>query len=159
MKIFSWLLAGFVGTVLLTALLAISQGLRLTRINIPYLVGTMVTPNRDRARVWGIALHLLNGWIFALFYVAVFQLWHAAAWWLGAMLGGLHAVFVLAVAMPALPALHPRMANEERGPTPTRQLEPPGFLAMHYGSRTPLSILAAHILYGAVLAILYRGVA
>jgi hypothetical protein len=55
-----------------------------------------------------------------------------------------------------LPALHPRMANEQRGPTPTRQLEPPGFLALNYGYRTPLSVVLAHVLYGAVLGLFCR---
>jgi len=31
-----------------------------------------------------------------------------------------------------LPGLHLRMASEQRGPEPTRQLEPPGFLALNY---------------------------
>ena len=59
-----------------------------------------------------------------------------------------HASFVLAVGMPVLPGLHPRMANEEYGPTVVRQLEPPGFLGLNYGYRTPLSVLLAHLLYG-----------
>jgi hypothetical protein len=39
----------FVGTVVLTTLLAGSQGLGLTRINLPFMLGTIVTPNRDWA--------------------------------------------------------------------------------------------------------------
>jgi len=51
---------------------------------------------------------------------------------------------------------HPRMATEQRGPEPTRQLEPPGFLAMNYGRRTPVSVIIAHLVYGAVLGAFYR---
>ena len=54
----SWLLWGFAGTVVLTTLMSGSQGLGLTRMNLPYMHGTMVTPNRDRARVIGIILFL-----------------------------------------------------------------------------------------------------
>jgi hypothetical protein len=51
----SWLLWGFVATVVLTTLLASSQGLGITRMNVPYLLlGTMVTPNRDRAKLIGV---------------------------------------------------------------------------------------------------------
>jgi hypothetical protein len=32
-----------------------------------------------------------------------------------------------------------------------KKLEPPGFLALNYGSRTPLTTLAGQALYGAVL--------
>jgi hypothetical protein len=35
------------------------------------------------------------------------------------------------VVSPALPAMHPRMASEQDGPTPTKQLEPPGFMALN----------------------------
>ena len=71
----SWLLWGFVGTVVLTAILAGSQGLGLTRMNIPYLLGTMVTPDRDRAKVVGVLFHCVNGWLFSLLYIAAFQVW------------------------------------------------------------------------------------
>jgi hypothetical protein len=66
------------------------------------------------------------------------------------------ALFVLAAAMPVLPALHPRMASETRGPTVVRQLEPPGFLALHYGTRTPVSVVIAHVVFGIVLGVFYR---
>ena len=56
------------------------------------------------------------------------------------MIGLVHGAFVLAVALPVLPGVHPRMASELRGPTVARQLEPPGFLALHYGVRTPISV-------------------
>jgi hypothetical protein len=48
------------------------------------------------------------------------------------------------------------MASEEQGPTPTRQLEPPGFLALNYGYRTPLSVIIAHLVYGGILGAFYR---
>jgi uncharacterized membrane protein YagU involved in acid resistance len=151
----SWLLWGFVATVVLTAILGGSQGLGLTRMNIPYLLGTMFTPNRDRAKLFGILFHLVNGWLFSLVYVAAFHLWGLATWWLGALTGAVHASFVLAVGMSILPGLHPRMASEQHGPTVVRQLEPPGFLALHYGVRTPISILIAHVVFGAILGAFY----
>lgn len=65
----SWLLWGFVSTVVLTTLMAGSQGLGQSRMNLPYLLGTMFTPNRDRAKVVGILVHFINGWLFSLLYV------------------------------------------------------------------------------------------
>ncbi len=147
---------GFVGTVILTTLLAASQGLGLTRMNIPFMLGTMVTPDRDRAKLVGFGMHAVNGWLFASIYAAAFRSWRRATWWLGALIGLVHALFVLVVAMPLLPGLHPRMASEQQGPTPTRQLEPPGFLALNYGARTPLSVILAHLAYGAILGAFYR---
>jgi uncharacterized membrane protein YagU involved in acid resistance len=150
------LLWGFVGTVVLTGLMAGSQGLGLTRMSLPFMLGTMFTPDRDRAKLVGFGVHLLNGWLFAGVYAAAFESWRRATWWLGAGIGLVHALFVLLAAMPVLPALHPRMASEQHGPTPTRQLEPPGFLALNYGRRTPLSVISAHLVYGGILGRFYR---
>ncbi len=151
----SWLVWGFAATILLTSLMAGSQGLGMTRMNIPYILGTMFTPNRDRAKSVGVLLHVINGWMFSFVYVAAFHLWGGPTWWKGAAIGLVHAVFVLTAAMPVLPGMHPRMASENRGPTVVRQLEPPGFLALHYGLQTPVSIVLGHIVFGLVLGIFY----
>jgi uncharacterized membrane protein YagU involved in acid resistance len=147
---------GFVGTVVLTGLMASSQALGLTRMNIPFMLGTMTTPDRDRAKLVGFGMHLVNGWLFAGLYAAAFQSWRRATWGLGVAIGLVHGLFVLVAAMPLLPGLHPRMASEQRGPTPTRQLEPPGFLALNYGKRTPISVILAHLVYGGILGAFYR---
>ncbi|HBY96204.1 MAG: DUF1440 domain-containing protein [Ardenticatenaceae bacterium] len=152
----STMLWGFAGTVVLTSLMAGSQGLGLTRMNVPFMLGTMFTADRRRARLVGFLVHIVNGWLFAFVYTAAFESWRRATWWLGSAIGLVHALFVLLVAMPVLPGLHPRMASEERGPTPTRQLEPPGFLALNYGQRTPLSVIFSHLVYGGILGAFYR---
>lgn len=152
----SWALWGFVATIVLTTIMSASQGLGLTRMNLPYMLGTIFTPDRDRAKIAGFLVHLVDGWLFSLLYVAAFTAWQRATWWLGALIGFVHAAFVLTAGMRALPGLHPRMANERHGPTVARQLEPPGFLALHYGPRTPLSLTLAHLVFGAILGGFYR---
>ena len=147
----SWRLWGFIGTLVLSSVVAITQWLGMTRMSLPYLLGTMFTPDRDRAKLVGLILHFLNGWLVALIYLAIFHATRLQNWWFGGLLGFLQAIFVLAVALPALPALHPRVANEQYGPTVARQLEPPGFFGLHYGIQTPISIIVAHVIYGAIL--------
>ena len=98
----------------------------------------------------------MNGWIFSLLYVAAFEAWGRASVWLGAAIGFVHAAFVLTAGMRIVPGLHPRMASEEQGPSVTRQLEPPGFLALNYGVRTPLTAVVAHVVFGAILGAFYR---
>lgn len=151
----SWALWGFVATAVLTTLMAGSQEVGVTRMNLPFLLGAMVTPDRDRAKLIGFGIHFANGWLFALVYVAAFQAWGRTGWLLGAVIGAVHALFVLVAVMPVLPGLHPRMASAHHGPTAIRQLEPPGFLALHYGPRTPVSVLIAHLIYGAILGAFY----
>lgn len=152
----SWLVWGFGSTIVLTTIMAAAQGLGLTRMSIPYVLGTMFTPDRDRARLLGIAVHVINGLLFSLVYVAAFEVWGGPAWWKGAAIGLVHGGFVVAVLVPALPAMHPRMASELRGPTIVRQLEPPGFLGLHYGGRTPVVAIAAHVVFGLLLGSFYR---
>ncbi len=152
----SWLLWGFVATVVLTTLLEAAQGLGLTRVNLPFILGALFTPDRDRAKLYGFGAHLLFGWAFALLYVVAFQALGRAGWHVGAVIGVVHAAFVLVVGMPLLPGLHPRMASERQGPTVMRQLEPPGFLALNYGVQTPASVLFAHVVFGIILGALYR---
>jgi uncharacterized membrane protein YagU involved in acid resistance len=156
MNLGSWLLWGFVATIVLTMLMSVSQGLGFTRMNLPYMLGTMFTPSRDRAKLVGFFLHLFNGWLFSIIYVAAFHLWEGATWWRGALTGLVHASFVLTAGMWLIPGLHPRMASEQQGPTLMRQLEPPGFLALNYGFQTPLSVAISHIIFGIILGAFYR---
>ncbi|HEY5921399.1 MAG TPA: hypothetical protein VIV11_07000 [Kofleriaceae bacterium] len=151
----SWLVWGFASTIVMTTLMASSQGIGLTRMNIPYLLGTMVTADRDRAKLLGVLLHVINGWLFSLVYVFAFHAWGGATWWKGAAIGLVHAAFVLGAGLPTMPGLHPRMASETRGPTVVRQLEPPGFFGLNYGYRTPLSIVVAHVAFGVILGAFY----
>ncbi|HEY9514243.1 MAG TPA: hypothetical protein VIQ74_01085 [Gemmatimonadaceae bacterium] len=156
MNIASVLLWGFVATVVLTTMLSAGQGLGLSRMSIPFIVGTMFTPDRSRAGMIGFLVHFVNGWIFALLYALAFESWHRATWWLGAGIGLVHGLAVLVALMPVLPGFHPRMASEQRGPEPTRELEPPGFMALNYGRQTPLITILAHLVYGGILGAFYQ---
>ena len=156
MNLPSILLWGFAATIVLTALTIASQSLGLTRIDLPFIIGTMLTPNRDRAKVIGAAMHVVNGWIFAVVYALFFEQLHMAAWWLGALMGCVQGLFVVVAVLPMLPGMHPRMVSDFRGPEPTRLLEPPGFLAMNYGRVTPWVLMLVHACYGLILGTFYR---
>src|SRR5438105_15882171 len=113
-------------------------------MNLPYLLGSAFTPDREKAKLYGLGLHMFFGWIFSLIYVLIFQSLGAAGWWRGAIIGIVHALFVLIVIMALLPGLHPRMASEQHGPEAHNMLEPPGFLALNYGGRTPVAVILSH---------------
>lgn len=151
-----WLLWGFGATVVLTILLSAAHELRLTRVSWPLLLGALITSRRDRAKVIGFVIHLAGGWLFALLYLGWFHSLGGAGPLRGALLGLIHAGFVLFVVFPLLPGLHPRMATEQHGPTATRQLEPPGALGLNYGVGTPSTIIVAHMVFGIILGCLYR---
>jgi uncharacterized membrane protein YagU involved in acid resistance len=147
------LLWGFAATTILTTMLRGSQAMGLTRIDLPLVLGLFFTADRDKAKVFGFFFHLLNGWLFAFVYWAFFRFLGSAGLWLGALMGAVHGLFVLIVVLPVLPGAHPRMASDASGPEPTRELEPPGFLALNYGRGTPLVSFLSHIVYGAILGL------
>jgi hypothetical protein len=152
----NWLLSGFIATLVLSAALATSQGLGLTRMNLPYLIGTVVTHDRDKARLYGFFIHVVNGWAFSVVYILIFESTGISTWWFGLVIGLVHALFMLTVGTMLLPTIHPRMATEKHGPTSRRQLEPPGFMALNYGYQTPISIFFSHAVFGAILGAVYR---
>ena len=155
MNLPSILLWGFAATVVLTTLTLAGQSLGITRIDMPFIIGTMVTPDRDRAKLIGYGMHLVNGWIFAIVYALFFENLHKAVWWFGALIGAVQGVVVVVALLPLLPGIHPRMVSDFRGPEPTRLLEPPGFLSTNYGRATPLITIFAHAIYGAILGAFY----
>lgn len=155
MNLPSILVWGFAATVVLTGTIILAQSLGFTRIDIPFIIGTMFTPNRDRARILGLGIHMINGWLFAGVYALFFEAVRKSAWWFGALIGAVQGVFIVAAVLPLLPGIHPRMVSDFRGPEPTRLLEPPGFLAMNYGRNTPLVTIIAHGLYGLILGAFY----
>jgi hypothetical protein len=151
------LVAGaMVGTAVLTALMEKAQARRLTRMSLPYILGTMITERRPLIRVYGSLFHLLNGLLFASGYALVFERLKRSGPLTGAAMGGLHGVAALVAVLPIVQEVHPRMAEEDEGPDPTPMLQPPGFLALNYGIQTPAGTIVPHLVYGAIVGAMYR---
>lgn len=148
-----WAVFGLVATTLLTTVLMLAQLGGRTRLDLPLILGTMVVPDPDRARLFGFVIHLGVGQAFAAFYAAGFATLDRSGPLLGAGFGLIHAVVALGLLVPLLPGVHPRMASERAGPDSSSTLEPPGVLARNYGISTPLVTIAAHVVYGAVLGL------
>ena len=142
---------GFIATVAMTSILEGSRGLGVSRMSLPFLVGTFFTGNRRWALILGFTVYIVGGSLFAFFYYFVFASIDIYRWWFGALAGFLHGLLLLVIALPLLPFVHPRMASEYHGVSAPRQLEPPGFLAMNYGYGTPVSTLVGQIVYGLAL--------
>jgi uncharacterized membrane protein YagU involved in acid resistance len=146
---------GFAATVVLTTILTAGQALGLTRVDLPFLIGSMFVADRDRAKLIGYGVHLINGWLFALVYAAAFETADEAGLLFGMLIGLVHGLAVVVVLMPLMPALHPRMASEGWGPDANHQLQPPGNLALNYGMSTPVLTVFAHVVYGGILGFFY----
>ena len=151
-----WALFGLIATASLTVVMIGAQLAGLTRLDLPLVLGTLISEDPDRARIAGFFLHLTAGQAFALGYAMTFALLHRATWWLGALLAVLHVTVALTVLLPLLPGVHPRMASHRAGPSSTAVLEPPGLLALNYGVQTPAVTVVAHLVYGSVLGLLIQ---
>jgi hypothetical protein len=146
------LAGGFIGTLVLTTGLRAATELRLTRIDLPFLLGTVFTADRTRARALGYALHFIFGLLFAVTYYLVFDAIDQAGWWLGGLFGVVHALFAgTALVNVLLPLVHPRMGTPFSAADTAPLLEPPGFLLLNYGASTPTVMLVTHTIYGAIV--------
>jgi hypothetical protein len=152
MSVWGAIAGGFVGTLVLTTGLVAASEQRLTRVDLPFLLGTMVVADRTRARALGYLLHFVAGLIFALIYYAVFTAIDESGWLLGAVFGLLHGVFaVSALVGILLPVVHPRMGTPDTAADSSPLLEPPGFLMLNYGRSTPVVTVLVHAIYGTIV--------
>jgi apolipoprotein N-acyltransferase len=146
------LVGGVVGTLVLTSSLRAASELGLTRMDLPFLLGTAMTGNRVRAKAVGYGMHFGFGLLFALAYWVVFRVLDESGWLFGAALGLLHGVFAAtALVNVLLPLVHPRMATPLTAAGQSPLLEPPGFLMLNYGRATPAVTIAGHVAYGAIV--------
>lgn len=145
---------GFAGTLVLTTVLRAGSELNLTRIDLPFLLGTALTHDRTRAKALGYAAHFVMGQVFAFGYFLLFSAMDAHTWWLGSVFGlgqGLFAGTVLVNIL--LPLVHPRMGSPMTDAGSVALLEAPGFMMRNYGVQTPVVSLVAHVLYGTIIGL------
>src|SRR5262249_22208557 len=133
-------------------MLSAAGALELTRMDLPFLLGTSVTDDRRRAKIYGYVFHMLIGMVFAVLYGICFAAIGRSGWRLGALIGVLHAFFIATVLVNVLlPIVHKRMGTPETAAHEIALIEAPGFLMLNYGRNTFLVTLAAHIAYGAIV--------
>src|SRR3954451_9405536 len=114
MSIWGALAGGFAGTLVLTTSLRAANELGLTRMDLPFLLGTAFSEDRARAKAIGYALHFLAGMGFALIYYLIFVAIGRSGWGLGAIAGLVHGLFsATALVNVLLPLIHPRMGTPE----------------------------------------------
>ncbi|HSS32656.1 MAG TPA: hypothetical protein VLL27_05200 [Solirubrobacterales bacterium] len=152
MSIWGAIAGGFVGTLVLTTALSAASGFGLTRMDLPFLLGTIVSSDRGRAKALGYAMHFATGLLFGMVYLGIFAAIGESGWALGALFGLVHGLFAgTALVTVVLPAIHPRMGTPFSAAPDRPLLEAPGFLMLNYGRRTPLVTIVAHIAYGTIV--------
>ena len=152
MSVWAAIIGGLAGTLILTTVLRGASELRLTRIDLPFLLGTVVTADRQRAKLIGYLLHMAAGLLFSLAYYVGFAGLGRTGLLLGAAFGVIHGLFAMtALVNVLLPAIHPRMGSSLSSVDSAALLEAPGFLLLNYGRATPVVNLIGHAIYGAIV--------
>lgn len=151
------LVGGFVATLVLTTMMRGAGELGITRMDLPFLLGTVFTEDRRKAKAIGYAIHFGIGVAFALLYVLFFWAIGRAGWWIGALLGIVQAGFTTVVLVNILlPLVHPRMGTPETAANEIALIEPPGFLLLNYGRNSAFVAIAAHVAYGAIIGLIVK---
>ena len=64
---------GFAATMILTTIMTVAKHLGLTRMDLPFILGTLFTGDRNKAPWVGFLAHVSMGWLFAFIYGAAFE--------------------------------------------------------------------------------------
>lgn len=165
------LIAGFVGTVVMSLLMNGSKAAGMTDMPpMPLVMGSMVSGERKTAMGIGAVLHfiVMGTVVFGLAYAALFTALDDDSWWTGLVIGVVHGLVVGAMAMPMMPRMHPRM-DDATGGGPAGgntvvetaggvRVAAPGLLGRRWGGMTPVGLVMGHAVFGLVVALVYRWV-
>lgn len=139
------IVAGLVGTGVLTALMQYAMPMMgQPSMDMPGMLGSMVTEDEGQAKMMGWGIHLAMGAVFGILYV---WLWGqglgflSGPWWqTGLITGALHGV-VAALAMPMLMSMRP------------------GATEMKNDAMSMVSKVVGHAVFGLVVALVYTQMA
>ncbi len=165
------LVAGLAGTIAMTAMMRGATAMGMTNMpSMTLIQGTMFTDDPDKANRIGVATHvvMMGTIVFGIGYALVFSALGEASLLTGALLGLGHGI-VAGLAMAMMGSMHPRMtapttATRAEGDVLTvtggeTTLVEPGIFAKNYGPMTPVGLVIGHVVFGAVVALVYSAIA
>jgi uncharacterized membrane protein YagU involved in acid resistance len=137
MDVISAIIAGLVGTLVMTILMYLAPMMGIPKMDIIGMLGTMFTPNESTEKFIGAVIHFMMGAIFAIVYAFLWSIGIGSpTWWWGLIFGAVHAVITM-VAIPLMNRMHPRPPEMESDPKMT------------------IGLLMGHMVYGLALALTY----
>jgi hypothetical protein len=166
-NIWAGMLATFIGTIAMTALMRMSLAMGMTSMPpMPLMQGAMATDDPDKAKRMGMVTHVIvmGTVVFGILYAALFAVLGTAGWLSGLIVGLLHGV-VAGLFMKMMGQTHPRMepvanfAGTEswRHDHEGLHIAKPGLFGRNYGKMTPMGLLVAHGVFGLVAGAVYAG--
>jgi len=169
------LAGGLVATLVMTAMMQMAARAGMTDMPpMPLVMGSMMSGDRKTATAIGGMLHfLVMGTVFfGVVYGSLFTAFDDDGWWVGLLIGVVHALIAGVMFMPMMPKMHPRMSTDVVGVgTPQASgtvavdtrgevtVAAPGVLGKNWGGMTPVGFVMGHAVYGLVLALVYGVIA
>lgn len=141
------IVAGLVATAVITMLMYAGPVMGMPKMDIAQMIGSMVLPVGGNAFAMGMLMHFVMGVIFAIVYALVWLgLEITPSWWTGLIFGAVHFV-VAAMGMGMMSFVHPeikagRLSNPMGGGV--------------RGMTGMLGMLIGHLVFGVVVALIYR---
>ncbi len=137
------IVAGLVGTMVITMLMYGGPIMDMPKMDIAQLLGSMVLPQGGAAFAMGMVAHFGMGIIFTIIYAAVWNGFDInVTWWSGLIFGLVHAM-VAAGGMAAMMPVHKEVK--------ARRLDSP----LAGGMKGMMGMVMGHLVFGVVVALLY----
>lgn len=135
--------AGLVGTAIITMLMYAGPVMGMPRMDIAQLLGSMALPPGSSAFALGMMVHFVMGVVFVVIYAAI---WNAiginVTWWSGLIFGAVHT----AVAFAGMGMIMPMHRQVKAG-----SLASP----LAGGAKGMMGMLMGHLVFGLVVALVY----
>jgi hypothetical protein len=146
MKPVTAFVAGIFGAAVMTILREIGRAMREMEVSMEILLGTMLGLQPGVAAwIFGFAMHLVAGGVFALIYAFGFEALKRGGVLTGVVFGAVHAVLA-GLILGVMPMLHPQMPGA---------VDPPGIFLAHYGWMGVAGFVVPHFIFGAVVGGMY----
>lgn len=144
-------IAGVIGGLVMGIIMMIAHSTEMTPMNMPMYQGSMMTGEVSSMAWWlGMFSHLIISGLIGLIYAAGFEyVTHASSWLIGTGFGVIHWL-IAGVFLGMMGMMHPLMQSGK--------LDAPGFFAANFGMMSIIAVLVLHIIYGAVVGLIYTPV-
>jgi len=147
------LIASLAGTLVMTVMMTVAAGMGLTQMPpMTLVVGSMMSADPARAKRFGVMIRyiVMGTVVYGVAYAALFAGFGSATILTGALIGAVHGIVVGGIAMPMMPAIHPRMTSSPAPGQPGVEvtdgvmvLSAPGIFGSRWGAMTPLGLVSA----------------
>lgn len=145
MDVIGFIVAGSVGTVAISIIMAMAPAMGMPKMDIVGMLSTMFNkPNRTL----GWIMHFMMGIVFAFIYALLWSAGIGSPTWLGGLIFGAVHWLVVGIVMGMVPMMHVGIRNGD--------VQPPGVWMMNNGGMMAFAGgLAGHLVFGLVVALVY----